>query len=281
MKIDNSFLMQANFVLKESVSNLTEQQKKIIIIASFVFALLAACYVGYAMRGWAHAKEEELLLTGPGNKIIYSDGKIEEGDFSKGLLNGRGKRTLPGGRIEEGDFSKGQLNGQGKLVKKTWKGKEVWEGEFQNGSLNGSGKYQVSLQGNVIESYEGNFELGYFDGQGKYLDKNGIVKEGMFWVNHLKKGKQTLPNGIIEEGDFNPSTGHLIKGKKFSANGAVLEEGEFMDDQIVNGKGKKAFPDGTIHEGKFKKGLLDGQGQVTYPDGKIKKGNFKNGVFQA
>lgn len=62
---------------------------------------------------------------------------------------------------------------------------------------------------------------------------------------------------------------------KTDANGIKLE-GEFQND-VLQGKGKKSYPDGLILEGDFRDGLLHGKGKMTHPDRTMLEGDFQNG----
>lgn len=287
MRIEFFHFSYAVSALKDNVLPvLSEKQKRIAIIVSAALALLAACYVLSRCCG-IHAKieveeddDDNTGVNGPGCKVTYGDGTVDEGDFSKGKLNGRGKRTLPNGTMEEGEFKNGKLHGSGRRLKKLDFKNITEEGEFKNGKLHGKGKleiYSIILH-KIQRTCEGEFKEGFFE-QGQITYDNGKLEEGKFSIYELHgQGVRTLPNGTVEKGKFDYS--ELHQGVIINAHGDIEAEGEFKQGELWTGKGKKTFSDGTIHEGEFKKGKLDGKGQVTYPDGEIKQGTFKNGVLQ-
>jgi hypothetical protein len=47
--------------------------------------------------------------------ITSVDGRVWEGEFEDGELNGKGKVTFPDGEIWEGNFIDSELNGKGKI----------------------------------------------------------------------------------------------------------------------------------------------------------------------
>jgi hypothetical protein len=155
MRIDSTYLNYAAPLLRDTViSQLTEQQKKVLVVASIAFALIAAFYLGYCFRRkeeWDNSKLDELRseldklgsdepgkddskvdkpapdepeLDGPG-KMITFDGTVMEGEFTNGKLNGYGQKTLPDGTVEKGEFKGGKLNGIGMWTTAT--GNEIKE----------------------------------------------------------------------------------------------------------------------------------------------------------
>ncbi len=312
MRIDFSFLNHVTPLLKNKfIPELTNQQKRICLIASIAFAsiafaFLAGCYIGYFFFKKDKSEDvDDSQLVKPIDlddsqldepiKITFLDGTVAEGEFTHGRLHGHGKKTLPNGTEEKGEFRNGQLNGNGT---KTLPRGGVEEGLFVNGKLL-KGKRTASFR---IEEGEFDLEYGGLDGKGKEEVhrslKKIIRKEGLFVRGFLRSGSQILPDGTREEGSFVASqldgpgkrtwatgeeeegefqNGQLIKGKKIDVGGNV-QEGKFKNDEIWTGKGKRSFTD-WVYEGEFKNGKLHGKGQATYSDGTVKVGQFENGVF--
>jgi hypothetical protein len=65
------------------------------------------------------------------------------------------------------------------------------------------------------------------------------------------------------------------RGKKVFSNGTI-HEGDFLHD-VLHGKGEKQFHNGERHIGQFKNGLLDGEGEKHYSNGTIERGVFEEG----
>ena len=180
-------------------------------------------------------------------QIIFTNGKIEEGAFINGKLNGQGKRTCSTGEFEEGTFANGILNGQGKRI--SAKG-SILEGFFVNGRLNGQGKI----------SYPSG---GIWDG----IWKNGDFVEGTrVWGNDSIVGKFKgdygfLISGYIQIGDSFRITSSLWTSSGETGNNELrypcIPEREFninFRDIIFNGIAKSQQLWGNYKD--VKKGFL-------------------------
>lgn len=141
MRLDYVYFNYATHLLIDTFTvQLAERQKKILIVASFVFACLALCYL--VTRGYCCSKIEKIKKDGDdaddSKKIEkdFHDAKEEKLDdtqldrlaiveFSKQpiaprllidkKLNGYGLKILSDG-TEEGEFKDDTLNGNGKRV---------------------------------------------------------------------------------------------------------------------------------------------------------------------
>lgn len=203
--------------------------------------------------------------TGEG-RIEYPDGMVDEGEISFYKLHGSGRRTYPDGALAIGEFTEGVfVNG-----KITYPSGELCEGEFKDKFLHGRGVRTLS-DGTIIR---GDFSLNELT-KGSISRPNGITLRGSL---SLGKGRLVSEDGFAEEGAFKGGYLHG-KGKK-TKNGAVVEEGEFVEGVIV--KGKRILPDGTTEMGKFENGLLHGEGLVLHSDKKRVEGFFEAGelVFE-
>ena len=178
--------------------------------------------------------------------------------------------------------------------------------------------------------YEGNWnEKLEMHGYGKYLLKNDkVFVEGYWDKGILKKGRIFLPNGDIYEGDIENNEyngkgkyydkvedsiyeGSFIKGER-NKNGVIIfhdgsiYEGNLIDDDVPNGKGKFKWIDSSnqkndspinyfnfsrntpfnndnyilSYEGDFENGVIEGNGILKNEEtGSEYKGGFKNNVF--
>jgi hypothetical protein len=230
----NFFSNSALSFFRESVlPSLTARHKKILVVVSLAFGLLAACL---AINRWCltsdrkvkQSKDKARGLEGQETKT-NSDGDLLTGKFINGLLNGQGKIIRSNGRgILEGEFKDNKLCGQGK---KTDADGDKYEGEFKDNKLNGQGRVVFDRGSQWI----GEFKDDLLHGQGTAIDRNGEVAEGMFLYGVLHgQGKKTYPDGTKEEGEFRNK--YLFgQGKRTYSDGEV-EEGIFEANKLIKPK---------------------------------------------
>ena len=136
--------------------------------------------------------------------------------------------------------------------------KECLEGNCTNGK----GKQKITFANGDYRLFEGTFKNGKLNGQGKYtLTTDGLVNrihEGSFKDGKLNgQGKLTATKRsgdekVIEEGNFKDD--HIYQGKRtFYRGGSVEteEEGNYNDNSLI-GQGKYTNKNGCVFEGKFK-----------------------------
>ena len=80
------------------------------------------------------------------NKLVF------EGEYKKGVRNGKGVYNYEGGENYDGMFVNGLREGKGVF---TWKDGLKWEGLFKNDELNGEGVFH-----NGNETFKGTFKDG-------------------------------------------------------------------------------------------------------------------------
>ena len=115
-----------------------------------------------------------------------SKGNTYVGDFTNSKRHGRG--ILDTHKIHyEGDFKNDKLSGNGKIIFKN-EG-HVYEGEFDNNEINGFGTFKWKNG----DSYTGQMKNGKMHGKGRYRYNNGKVFEGTY-ANGIKQGKKQVNN---------------------------------------------------------------------------------------
>lgn len=123
---------------------------------------------------------------------------------------------------------------------------DIYKGQFNNEyKLHGKGEV-VHVDGNV---YSGEFFNGKFK-NGIHTDNNGIKYEGKFCSSdygvHLLYGKITKLNGEIIIGEFNkmgrPHGRCVVK-----YNNRLMEDGEYINGEMVSGFKYKYAIDGTVY----------------------------------
>ena len=143
------------------------------------------------------------------------------------------------------------------------------------------------------------------DGIKRIKYPNGRVYEGEVDVAGKRhgKGKLTLKDGEIQEGNWEEGLPHGEGFKVTYADGETIEgtqvdgkwegharneypdgyvyEGEVDGDGTRHGKGKLTFKDGHIQEGQWKNGKPDGEGfKVTLADGGTREGTMVDGKWE-
>ena len=172
----------------------------------------------------------------------------------------------------QGNMQKGVPHGFGRLIMTDG---SMIEGYFNEGNPEG---YIRRIESPSATCYEGEFRGGLANGRGTQIDDKGIVTDCNLWVNGLPTGHVVMrnPQGqIVFEGTMN-------NGKKVGMCNWYDEKikakisGNFVDD-LLEGKGVKAFDNGQVYEGEFKKGVETGNGSLTFVDGRKFIGSFANG----
>lgn len=181
----NSFfnvpLINENFNLK-----LTDQQKKVIAVASIAFGFFTICWVMvHCFRG--NIKE------GTGKDSFLFGSITREGNFENYKLNGQGKKTHHFYKLTtlEGEFKDDRLCGIGKITDEN----AIYEGECVNDKPHGFGKATLPTG----EVYEGEFINGQLEGPGSISFKGVTIEIKNFKNNKPMNGSVTvtMPDGSL------------------------------------------------------------------------------------
>ncbi|MCW7492557.1 hypothetical protein ND861_09515 [Leptospira sp. 2 VSF19] len=127
-------------------------------------------------------------------------------------------------------------------------------------------------------TYKGEFRNGKFDGFGRAESCSNYLFEGTFTSGIATEGIATFPGGQIHEGIWDKDA-RLIKGKRLYTDGGV-EEGEFDPITGVLLKGKMIDPEGNIYEGLFDKNGFLLNGKSFFKNGIKFEGSIKNHVLK-
>ena len=206
-------------------------------------------------------------------KMLYTNGKTYEGEWSLGKRNGYGVLKRKNGDIEyEGEWKEDKKHGRGTSYGILG---NKYVGNFANDSKFGKGIYYTSDGDSIVAVWK----IGYYDCTGTEYYKNGETLSGT-WVDGYKEGKfiHTYPNGKRVEEQFKKD--YLVNTKIL--NGTSLENNNSNDAEIYEhftGKGKKEFKDG-VYIGEFVNGRRQGCGTMTYKKGAIYKGNWDFDHFE-
>lgn len=137
----------------------------------------------------------------------------------------------------------------------------------------GTGKFSY-LNGDV---YEGEWKYDKRHGTGKIKFSNGDIYEGE-WKNDKKDGvgeiiytvSKNVKRGVIECDCDEYDCDECINKKKHNKKNC---KGEWKND-IMNGKGKIEYDDGTLYEGEFINDEYHGFGKLKYENGNVYEGEF-------
>ena len=193
---------------------------------------------------------------GQGKEYDYDGKLIYEGEFLNGERNGKGKKYDDEGQLEfEGEFKNGNIwNGNGT--------DGLFEGEFKNGKIyntkpnskngtikNGEGYVKI-INGYNELIFEGEYKNGEKNGKGKEYFDNRLEFEGEFKNGERVKGKEYCFNGGYDgklkyDGEFvfGRKSG---QGKEYDTDGNLIFEGEFQNDEWLNGKIKRYNDDNQL-----------------------------------
>ena len=179
-----------------------------------------------------------------GEKIVYADGSVYEGDIVGLLREGRGTLTYANGDVYVGAYVEDEKCGEGVL---TYANGDRYEGAFREDLRHGEGVLTYA-DGSV---FTGTFADGRKNGQGTY-QKGDSVFTGTY-VNDIKEGygEQIFANGDTYKGNY--------------------------ENDMRNGHGVYTFANGEIYDGNFKDNERYGQCTYTWPSGRTTSGWFENG----
>jgi len=230
--------------------------------------------------------------------IINTNILIFEGEYSKGIRNGKGKEYYLSGKLKfEGVYLKGKRwngkgyningniefeikEGNGYIKEFNFYGKLEFEGDYLNGIRNGKGNeyYNGELK------FEGEYLNGIRNGKGKEYNSFGnLIFEGEY-LNGIRNGKGKTYNNYGElkfEGEYLNGIRNG-KGKEYYNYGKLIFEGEYLYG-IRNGKGKEYDNNGRlIFEGEYLNGKRNGKGKdynygMSIFEGEYLKGKRWNG----
>ena len=215
--------------------------------------------------------EDKINICGKG-KINLKDGRIYEGTFVNGKLEGKGNYTSTKGDKYIGNFTEGILNGKGKIIKK------IENNNKSNGGHDEKNNDSLNNKDNNIENdliYEGDIKNFMKEGYGietcpEYKYKGNFhnnMKNGQGSIIYLKQGRKYT-------GEFKDDE---ITGKGF----LTYENNQTYQGQLLNGKkegeGVYYWPDGSVFIGKYKNDIKVGEGTFKMPNGVIFKGKFVKG----
>lgn len=164
--------------------------------------------------------------------IKYPNGDSYEGQVNdQGKPHGKGKGIfLKSNTLYYGDFSNGLINGKGNIVQWNFKNGKAdttdrYTGEVLNGVITGNGTYtKVGLW-----SYVGGFLEGKFNGKGKKTYPNGEFIDGEWSKGILTSCTSTVSTLVPYKQEFDKNSGKII-----NLYGYKTKDGEIVIQPIYS-----------------------------------------------
>jgi len=195
---------------------------------------------GYAGQVKANLRQGYGVCTYQNSFFVY------EGQWEKGVKQGKGKLQFKDGSYYEGDFSNGEITGEG--IRYWASTGNRYSGMFENGEMCGLGRMEYG-NGNV---YDGAWMDNKQHGQGMLMQTDGETYTGSFYY-HKRHG----------EGKYSYSDGRLYKGG-------------WINNQ-KHGHGSMTWSDGSVYEGQWRCGEMHGEGALTHSSQIYYQGIWNNG----
>ena len=148
-------------------------------------------------------------------KTIYS---VYQGEMRDGRPNGDGRLEIRSGEMFEGQWSNGLLEGRGVRVDVDG---NRYEGQFSAGVPNGEGRFLARTG----EIFEGNFVNGLRQGKGKTRLAGGTTYESVWDKGREISGKR--PDALADA-----SVGGLLKAQADGGDAGKVEIGVMVDDRM-------------------------------------------------
>lgn len=120
-------------------------------------------YYGFMFTLHNNNRDEKTRMREYKGIIMYDDGSIFEGHFTRGVEEGLGRKITANLEYYYGNFDNGKPNGRGKSVASNG---TYYEGEFSNGVPEGEGSENL-VSG---EKYAGSFHRGKRHGKGTLIE---------------------------------------------------------------------------------------------------------------
>ncbi len=203
-------------------------------------------------------------------RLVFSDGRIYEGEWKDHYRKGKGVLTFPKGDVYKGNFNKSKFYGfgtmeyaNGDLYQGSWKSDrpngqgvmtfksgDKYEGGFKHGRFDGEGTMKYATG----EKYVGHWKANKREGDGTFYLTNGEVIVG-FWGGDKYLGEEQ-PQVIVNT-NSNPATN--------LNNTTVLRN--CNTNHCNSGRGRYNYTDGTVYIGAFEGGIPRGEGICYYANG--------------
>ena len=133
--------------------------------------------------------------------MMYSDGRIYQGDMHQDKRHGRGKMTLPNGEYYEGEWKMGRKHGKGYYH---FPNGDTYDGDYENDIKQGHGVFRWANG----DTYEGGIKNGLKHGKGilRFVVCTGCMRvcalpvhRALCWSRHVRVCAGNMPCTITPE----------------------------------------------------------------------------------
>jgi hypothetical protein len=214
----------------------------------------------------------------------YPDDSIYYGDFVKGKRHGKGRLEFPNGSYYEGEWENNKMSGKGKEMLIFDTHTEYYEGEFLYNNFYGVGtlKFDSKLDPNDSFTYVGNFVNNLYHGNGKLTRPNQSYNgewemgEKQGYGIHIYTSLDDPTFSYTYKGDF---VDNMMDGAgEYNDTTGQTFIGLWKNDEYYKGTLTNTFDGKTIKRiGEFKNNLLVGKGKLEYSDGSYYDGMWQYG----
>ncbi len=188
------------------------------------------------------------------------------GSVAGGFMEGKGKIAMGAGMVYNGSFLHNELTGAGKMKLSSG---DMLSGAFDKGILHGEGTIEYPNG----DSFKGRFQAGLRCGAGEFRSSTTCYVGEWAADNAHGKGKLTVGScvytGTFEDGTF-------VAGEYLASDGTLYTAQQFVNFNMIDGRGSVRYGDGSVFSGNFKLGIREGEGRHEFPDGSSLQGVWKH-----
>jgi hypothetical protein len=211
---DSTRPLHEDCAIERSSSSSFDKKEKVHLLQSEEYE-----YEGDVLSGKRHGKGKCVFLCG------RFAGKVYEGEWKEGKMEGVGKMWDNNGNVYEGEWENGKRRGKG--VMRDCCG-NVYQGDWRRDERHGDGAAQFGDG----DTYVGGWRNNRKHGRGVYRWSDGSMYEGEY-VDDLREGKGVcrFSSGLCYKGMLKEGMRHG-NGVLKDSSGNVLEKGKWENDEF-------------------------------------------------
>ncbi len=187
---------------------------------------------------------------GGAGKALFANGDAYAGQWSGGLMHGRGVYQFRSKARYEGEFYHGAMQGKGTM---RYPDGAIYTGEWQANQKSGLGRMQTPSG----KTQEGRWAQGRYAGPAKASTGSGTV---------IAEHRPNKPTNAATTAPIasKPSRSSTASSSSSNATSGLRNCNEVFCDE---GQGRYEYRDGAVYIGEFEDGAPSGEGRVQYVNG--------------